>query len=74
MCEYCEKKEFWRQPGFKGRVKIYNFETKQPEMVILSEQGVGTLWGGRTTSLCIPIKFCPFCGEKLGKQTTEINN
>ena len=49
------------------KVKIYNYKTKCPEMLITSETVGKTLFGDGSANIHIPIKFCPFCGEKLGK-------
>ena len=43
---------------------IHDYQTSTPELILtcpgyFNGEGVGTI--------CIPIKFCPECGRKLGK-------
>lgn len=50
---------------------IYDYQTSQPELILkcpgyFNGEGVGTI--------CIPIKFCPECGRKLGKSIWEKRN
>lgn len=53
---------FWRE-AWEGEIRDY--KTACPELVLtcpgyFGGEGVGTI--------CIPIKYCPECGRKLGKE------
>lgn len=56
------------------KVKIYDYQSATPMMIATSLQMGNVLMGeGGVASLYIPIKYCPVCGRKLGKQEKREN-
>lgn len=82
MCKYCERrtdvKFGWDQPelpwhdnqditrNISGNM-IHDYQTASPELIIKDKSYFGSDKDGIGT-IYIPIKFCPECGRKLGKE------
>lgn len=80
MCKYCERRNVvgWEQPElpdlngnlintFHPKAKIYDYKTTSPELAILSNEFFPKIINEiGIATICIPIKFCPMCGRKLG--------
>lgn len=49
-------------------VRVYDYQTTTPELILTSKNVAKLLWGDGTASIYIPIHYCPVCGRKLGKK------
>lgn len=85
MCKFCERRQDikfgWQQPPLESlhgniveelelKAVIHDYQTANPELIIISHKFFPELIGtDGVATIYIPIKFCPDCGRKLGKQS-----
>lgn len=85
MCKFCERRRDvglgWQQPELENlrgniveelefKAVIHDYQMAKPELIISSHRFFPDLTGTEgIAKIYIPIKFCPYCGRELGKQS-----